>query len=197
MTARIAKLLSFSNVVACLALFIALGGSVYAAGKISGKQIKRNSVPGNRIKPKTIPANRIKPKSLTGRQVKAKSLTGAQINQRTLTDVTAAALSGVTYQTATASLPINGGRATTTANCPAGNQAIGGGAIVSNVDEAIVSQNGPSTSQSGWMASGYAWRSGITMTVTAVCAVVDRPGGATTPGTTTTTPGFPEYNPAG
>ena len=187
MTARIAKLLSFSNVVACLALFIALGGSVYAAGKISGKQIKRNSVPGNRIKVKTIPANRIKPKSLTG----------AQINQKTLTDVTAAALSGVTYQTATASLPINGGRATTTVNCPAGNQAIGGGAIVSNVDEAIVSQDGPSTAQSGWTASGYAWRSGITMTVTAICAVVDRPGGATTPGTTTTTPGFPEYNPAG
>lgn len=43
---RIAKFLSFSNVVACLALFIALGGTVYAAGKISGKQIKPSSLPG-------------------------------------------------------------------------------------------------------------------------------------------------------
>ena len=196
MTARIAKLLSFSNVVACLALFIALGGSVYAAGKISGEQIKRNSMPGNRIKPKTIPANRIKPKSLTGRQVKAKSLTGAQINQKTLTGVTAAALSGVTYQTATAWLPGNGKQTTATANCPPGTLAIGGGALV-GAEAAMVTQDGPSTSHSGWTASGYAWLPGIAMTVTAVCVVLDTPGGATTPSITPTTPGPPQYNPAG
>ncbi len=64
MFGRIAKYLTFSNVIACLALFVALGGSVYAAGKISGKQIKPSSLPGNRIKPKTLPPNRIKPNSL-------------------------------------------------------------------------------------------------------------------------------------
>jgi hypothetical protein len=37
--ARLAKLFSFSNVVACLALFIALGGSVYAAGKIRASSL--------------------------------------------------------------------------------------------------------------------------------------------------------------
>ena len=87
---RIGKLLSFSNIVACLALFVALGGSVYAAGKISGKQIKASSLPGNRIKPRTIAAKRIKLKTLTGRQVKAHSLTGDQINQGTLTQISAA-----------------------------------------------------------------------------------------------------------
>jgi hypothetical protein len=51
--------LSFANVVAVAALFFALGGTVYAAGKISGSQIKPNS----------IPANRIKPNSLTGAQI--------------------------------------------------------------------------------------------------------------------------------
>ena len=42
--------LSYANVMATIAVFFALGvGSVYAASKISGKQIKRNSIPANRL----------------------------------------------------------------------------------------------------------------------------------------------------
>jgi hypothetical protein len=46
-------------VISILALFIALGGTVYAASKISGKSIKPNS----------IPANRLKKHSLSGKQI--------------------------------------------------------------------------------------------------------------------------------
>src|SRR3954466_8906006 len=120
------KFVSFSNIVACLALFVALGGSVYAAGKISGKQIKPSSLPGNRIKPKTIPPNRIKPKSLTARQVKPNSLRGTEIDQKTLTGVSAAALANVQYQATT--LELTWRTTAATANCPAGTYAIGGGA---------------------------------------------------------------------
>lgn len=42
--------LTFSNVIAVIALFVALGGSVYAAGKLSGKKIKPNSIPASRLK---------------------------------------------------------------------------------------------------------------------------------------------------
>jgi hypothetical protein len=56
--------ITFSNVIALIALFVALGGSVYAAGKISGKTIKRHSLPGNRIKRNTV----------TGKQVKESTL---------------------------------------------------------------------------------------------------------------------------
>lgn len=168
MIARTRRLLTFSNVVACLALFIALGGSVYAAGKISGKQIKRSSLPGNRIKPKTIPANRIKPNSLSGRQV----------NEETLTGVSAASLADVQYQTTSLQLPRNGRFATATANCPSGAYAIGGGATLSNSERGIINEDGPSPLRTGWMASGYSWYGpGLTMTVTAVCVVVDKPGG--------------------
>ena len=39
--------LSYANVVASLALFLALtGGTVWAANKINGKQIKKGSIPG-------------------------------------------------------------------------------------------------------------------------------------------------------
>jgi hypothetical protein len=176
---RIAKFLSFSNVVACLALFIALGGTVYAAGKISGKQIKQSSLPGNRIKPKTIPPNRIKPSSLTARQVKPNSLTGAQIDQKTLTGVSAAALADVQYESTT--LELNWRTAPATANCPAESYAIGGGATLSNEDGGTVNSSGPSPLRTGWTASGYSWlESGVTMTVTAICVVVDKPGSSIT-----------------
>jgi hypothetical protein len=169
MIARIAKSLTFSNVIACLALFIALGGSVYAANKINGKQIKRSSLPGNRIKPKTVPANRIKPNSLSAKQ----------INQQTLTGVSAAALAAVQYQATTMQLPKDGSFANAIANCPAGTYAIGGGATLSNNEGGLISEDGPSPLRTGWTATGSAWYgSSVAMTVTAVCVVVQKPGGS-------------------
>ncbi len=192
MIARISKHLTFSNVVACLALFIALGGSVYAANKISGKQIKKSSLPGNRIKPKTVLPNRIKPKSLSGRQVKANSLTGTQINEKTLKGVSAAALADVQYQTVQGELPPGSRNGTLTANCPPGAYAIGGGATLSNEERGAVNSSGPSPLRTGWQATGYSWftTNRPTMTVTAVCVIVEKPGGAVHPGT-------PQYQPAG
>jgi hypothetical protein len=189
---RVRRLLSFSNVIACLALFVALGGTVYAAGKINGKQIKRSSLPGNRIKPKTIQPNRIKPKSLTGRQIKADSLTGAQIDEKTLIGVSAAALADVRYQATTARLSNNGSPTTVTANCPPGAYAIGGGATLSN-ERGYVRDSGPSPLRTGWTATGYSYYSeGAEMTVTAICVVVEKPGGSVT-----VIPGGPTYQPGG
>lgn len=55
---------SHATLVAYLALFVALGGTVYAASKINGRAIK----------PKSIPGNRLKPNSVTGTQVKESGL---------------------------------------------------------------------------------------------------------------------------
>ncbi|HEU4462218.1 MAG TPA: hypothetical protein VFR75_06465 [Solirubrobacterales bacterium] len=182
MIARIAKSLTFSNVIACLALFVALGGSVYAANKINGKQIKKSSLPGNRLKAKTVPGNRLKPNSLTGKQ----------INEKTLTGVSAAALANVQYQSVQAELPSGGRAGTVTANCPPGAYAIGGGATLSNEERGAVNSSGPSPLRTGWQATGYSYYafSRPTMTVTAVCVVVDKPGSAVNPGS-------PQYQPAG
>jgi hypothetical protein len=187
---RIRKALTFSNVIACLALFVALGGSVYAAGKISGKQIKPHSLPGNRLKPKT----------LTGHQVKAHSLKGVQIDQSTLNSIAAASLAGVQYAVATVSLPNDGSHGTTaTANCPAGTDVIGGGAVVSNDERASVNDSGPTDSRTGWTATGNGWSFGAdstpTMTVTAICVAVKTPAGAGP----NTGPVYtdPRYHPAG
>jgi len=61
-------------VIACLALFVALGGTVLAATKIDGKAIKVKSLPGNRLKVGSVPGNRIAPNSLKGSQIRADTL---------------------------------------------------------------------------------------------------------------------------
>jgi len=195
--ARIAKSLSFSNIIACLALFIALGGSVYAAAKINGKQIKASSLPGNRIKPRTITANRIKAKTLTGRQVKKHSLTGDQINQGTLTEISAAGLASVQYQVTTVPLSRNSSTGTTaTVGCPPDTNVIGGGATVSNEEDAFVNDSGPTSLRTGWTATGFSrFVPGITMTVTAVCVVVGKPATAVSTGTGSPPSPIPTYSP--
>lgn len=57
-------------VVACVALFAALGGTVYAAKKINGKTIKVKSLPGNRLAPGSVPGNRLKPGTIAGDRLK-------------------------------------------------------------------------------------------------------------------------------
>ena len=77
---RLKKSLTFSNVIAMLALFIALGGSVYAASnKIDGAQIKAKSMPGNRIQPGTVTATQLKKGTVGEAQIKAGAISGKLI----------------------------------------------------------------------------------------------------------------------
>lgn len=162
---RIRKMVTFSNVIAVIALFVALGGSVYAAGKINGKQIKKNSIPGNRLKPASI----------TGKQIKANSLTGKQVKGSSLSGVSASSLASVQYAVATVTIAESfpGSNGTNgTATCPSGTKVIGGGATLSNEAEAFVNDSGPTSDRNGWTATGYAGNASTTMTVTAICTAV-------------------------
>lgn len=57
--------LTYANVVATLALFVALGGSSYAALKISGKEIKAHTISGKNIKRNSLGRRQIKESSLS------------------------------------------------------------------------------------------------------------------------------------
>lgn len=70
--------------IACLALFAALGGSVYAAKRINGHTIKVKSLPGNRLAVGSVPGNRLRPGAIPGGRIKPGSVTGAQIDVSTL-----------------------------------------------------------------------------------------------------------------
>jgi hypothetical protein len=75
-------------------LFVALGGTVYAAKKarIDGKAVKVKSLPGNRLKLRSIPANRLKPGVLKGALAgQSGPITGAEIDELTLGQVPEAA----------------------------------------------------------------------------------------------------------
>lgn len=83
---RFKKRLTFSNAIAMLALFFALGGSVYAASnKISGSQIKPKSLPGNRLKPRSVTATQIKSGSIGGAQLKAGAVSAGKIARESIT----------------------------------------------------------------------------------------------------------------
>jgi hypothetical protein len=79
-------------VVAGIALFVALGGSVYAAkkAKLDGRAVKVKSLPGNRLKLHSVPANRLKPGAIPTAAAIPTPLTGADINELTLGQVPSA-----------------------------------------------------------------------------------------------------------
>jgi len=171
--------LSFSNAIALIALFVALGGSVYAASnKISGTQIKPKSLPGNRIKARSLTGAQIKARTLTGAKIKPGSLTGTQVVGGTLKGVTAARLGAVAYAVTDITLAREVPDGTsTTADCPPGQMVIGGGAVLSNDRAASVNDSGPLVSRTGWEATAHAWNDGVTMTVTAICTTVGSTAG--------------------
>jgi hypothetical protein len=73
--------------IASIALFVALGGSVYAAQKINGKLIKPKSLPGNRLALESLPGNRLKPGSVSSAQLAPGAISASQLAPGTVTGV--------------------------------------------------------------------------------------------------------------
>jgi hypothetical protein len=69
MLARLLSRLTYSNVLATLAVFIALGGTSYAVVGLA-----RNSVGSRQIKPRAVGSSEIRSNAVLSRQVKASSL---------------------------------------------------------------------------------------------------------------------------
>ena len=67
---RLSRRPSPSMIVALIALFVALGGSGYAAVKINGKDIANRSVAGKKLKRGAVTAREVKNRSLTARDFK-------------------------------------------------------------------------------------------------------------------------------
>lgn len=95
LVSRLRRQLTYANVMASIAVFLALGGVGYAASSINGKQIVKHTIGAGKLKKKTLGSN----------QVKADGLTGAVIDESTLSLVPQAqsavtASSAATAQTA-------------------------------------------------------------------------------------------------
>jgi hypothetical protein len=108
---RLRRHLSYANVMATIAVFVALGGVSYAAATISGNKLIKGSVGAGKLKSGT----------LTSSQVKANSLTGSVIDESTLTIVPSAqtANSATTATSATTAGSADTAKSATTAQSAA------------------------------------------------------------------------------
>ncbi len=85
-----------AHAIALLALFVSLGGTVYAASAISGKAIRKGSIPGNRLKKNGV--------------------TGIQVNEGSLATVPSAARAAEATKAGEAAKAAEATRASTAAN---------------------------------------------------------------------------------
>ena len=84
MLRRLAGHLSYANIVATLALIVALGGTSYAALHIGSRQIVNNSVRSKDIRNGTIVGRDVRNRALSGRDIEPGSIGGLQIDEARL-----------------------------------------------------------------------------------------------------------------
>jgi hypothetical protein len=73
-----------SMLVAVTALFVALGGSVYAANRIGPKQLAKNAVSTPKIQKKAVTRPKIAPAAISSRQIADGSVTGVKVDEGSL-----------------------------------------------------------------------------------------------------------------
>jgi hypothetical protein len=178
MLAKFRSQLSYSRVVATLALFVALGGSSFAAPArdaasklISGKRIKNNSIASADIKNNSIKSGDVKNRSLLAKDFKAGQLPAGAVGPRG----PVGSVGRLTYvRTDTALDP--GDTDLVRSRCPVG-QYVTGGSVAVGPYNAGYSQEQPDYDEgeprSGWSAAAGVDGSEsnpVTFTVTALCA---------------------------
>jgi hypothetical protein len=92
--------LTYANVVATLALFIAVGG----ASAFAASQLGKNTVGTKQLKKNSVTTAKIKKEAVTGAKVKKGTLTGTQINASTLGTVPTANAANSANTATTASI---------------------------------------------------------------------------------------------
>lgn len=162
--------LSYANVTASLALFVALGGTSYAAIKLPAKsvgtiQLKSRAVTKAKLAPRAVDTSKVRDGSLTGADIALGAVDGSKVRDGSLTaaDIAGKVAAAVTADrlayvqriaVASASDPAPTGSYSTkggTAACPAGTFVVGGGVSLGDQNAQIVSNSYPS-STSSWTA---------------------------------------------
>jgi hypothetical protein len=81
---QVRRRLSYANVLSTVAVFLALGGTSYAAVAITGRDVENSSLTGHDVEDASLTGRDIRNSSLTGRQVKHSSLGTTDIANGTL-----------------------------------------------------------------------------------------------------------------
>jgi hypothetical protein len=134
---RLRRHLSYANVMASIAVFLAMGGVGYAASTISGNKIVNESVAAKKLKKGTLTSTQVKANSLTGSVIDESSLGTVPSAQTatTATSANSATTAGSANTANSANTATTAGNANTldglsseqlTVSCPAGTELFGG-----------------------------------------------------------------------
>ncbi len=128
-------------VISVLALFVALGGTAYAATKIGTKdirnnaitaaKIKKNAVTEAKIKANAVTTAKIKANAVTTAKIKANAVTGAKVDESTLGQVPSAA------SAANADNAVNAENATSAQNATSFSRYFHSGLVKASVGQTV------------------------------------------------------------
>ena len=182
--------LSYANVTASLALFVALGGTSYAALTITGNNVKNSSLTGADIKNSSLTTTDIKDSSLLAKDFKAGQLPTGPKGDTGATGATgapgapgaagtpgspgAAGATNVVTRTSSVSAPV--GVNDFSVSCLPGERAVGGGGTGPSADPEVTlagtfaSPTTAGTTPTGWTARYNVTGIAHTVVTSVVCA---------------------------
>jgi hypothetical protein len=159
-----------ANVLACLALFFALGGTGWA-----GQVIGNSSVGTSQLKSAAVTPAKIAPGAVTRSKI-GKGAVGSDALAKggvTADKLAAGVLGGVagskitTVNSAATAVPVNNDGTAVTATCPSGQKAVAGG--WNSGLYAYPISDGPTADGTGWTASFGTGTAAATVAVSVVC----------------------------
>jgi hypothetical protein len=175
--------LTYANVTATLALFVALGGGAYAATalpahSVGSKQLKKGAVVAAKIKHNAVDRSKVMDNSLTGADIKESSVAEVPLATHA---AASAALDKATYKTAAGTAPASSAANVATATCDAGQHVVGGGVKLDNPGIGLVNDSYPDTSNTAWTAhvgngSSGSSAASFNFTVYAICTTITSTG---------------------
>lgn len=137
-----------ANAVAYVALFVALGGTSYAAvslprNSVGSAQLKRNAVASTDIRAGAVTSSKIRTNAVTGAKVAANTLKGADIDESSLGKVPAAAAADSSTSATSATTAASAADAAKLGGqAPSAFQGAIRWALVNNAGNAIIVQSG-------------------------------------------------------
>ena len=186
MTSIIRHRLTFANVLSALALFVALGGTGYAASKIrtadilnsavtsaklkngavTGPKLARGAVSSDKLAPRAVTADRIAPAAIGADKLQPGSLSASLFATGVLGGLSPSKITTITGPTV--ALGPNSPPTPAAAQCPPGQRAIAGGFNVGSF--AFVDATGPTTDGGGWSVTAENGPTPASFNAVVVCA---------------------------
>jgi hypothetical protein len=141
---------TYTNVTATIALFIALGGTSYAAATLTGADVRNGTVTGSDLRQESVTGRDVDNGTITGRDLKDRSLTSSDLGSLAGADLASGQLAAGpqgpqgpagTTQALTRRVDVTlgvGDAKEATASCLPGEVAVGGGAFLDSAGSDVL-----------------------------------------------------------